>query len=822
MKWINRAEWAGWASKALIAGAVLMATGAGGAGCLTRPVGTQPPTTKVNFTSQVAQQQVDKVDLLFAIDNSPSMADKQNILSEAVPNLLHGLVYPQCVMSDGTTPITPAQFADPTGTADNNYGCPQGSQPEFKPITDMHIGVVSSSLGSFGGDLCDDARIATTNNPRLNDRGRLLNPGDLANANPSHFLAWFPSNQGDPARHPAPPVPAIANFDTLQSDFQSIVAADGQAGCAFESQIESVYHFLVQPDPWTTIITTNFGGSLQADLGGPENIDAILLKQRSDFLRSDSLVAVIMLTDEDDSSVDPLSFGGTGFQFMNFNFAGSTVTRDPSATTTGTTAPRATNACATDPASPNCMSCLDPKAASAPECNDPVYGPYYGPKDDDLNVRFFHMKQRFGVDPQYPLQRYIDGFTKARVPDRATEHVITMNADGTRNVAPYTYASTCTNPLFAAKLPASPSEEVCSLTPGSRTSDLVFFAVIGGVPYQSLYNKDPKTNADASLLSPPDWVKILGQDPVNFNYTGIDPHMVQSTTPRDGIPWSETADVLGTNDVPDQPADYIVGRDYQTQGTDLQYACTFDLPSSAFTAGNQYRSCSGVTDCDCDFKDVSPPLCSGRQQQIKAKAYPTIREFSVVRALGDQGIIASLCPISLTVDPTDPTYGYNPAVTSIINRLKNALTQQCLPRQLTRDQSGNVPCLVLARLAEGDTCDKYKEKGLGLPDPAILSTFLEQQKQLSGDTSNGGIDLSTLAVCQVPQITVAQGASCKANADIGWCYVENSNAGTPAGRCTQALLFSAGSAEIAGATFFLQCIQQFSPGEAAGDTDASQ
>ena len=99
----------------LSAGAILTATGAGGAGCLTRPVSKADPTTKVNFTSTVSQQQVDKVDLLFMIDNSASMGDKQAILADAVPNLLVGLLKPKC--ADPATGIAAAgaPTADPLG-----------------------------------------------------------------------------------------------------------------------------------------------------------------------------------------------------------------------------------------------------------------------------------------------------------------------------------------------------------------------------------------------------------------------------------------------------------------------------------------------------------------------------------------------------------------------------------------------------------------------------------------------------------------------------------------------------------------------------------
>src|SRR3954462_8837784 len=78
MKWTNLAV-------------VGLALCAAGAGCLTRPVGQQPPTTKDNFLTTISQAQVDKVDILFAIDNSSSMGDKQAILADAVPLLITGL-----------------------------------------------------------------------------------------------------------------------------------------------------------------------------------------------------------------------------------------------------------------------------------------------------------------------------------------------------------------------------------------------------------------------------------------------------------------------------------------------------------------------------------------------------------------------------------------------------------------------------------------------------------------------------------------------------------------------------------------------------------
>ncbi len=816
MKWNSRlGRWlfvgGAWTATALVLGAA-------GTGCLSRPVGQQPPTTKVNFTSTVSQQAVDKVDLLFAIDNSASMGDKQAILADAVPDLINGLLKPRCVDSEGT-PDPGGNSADPVaGNKENRYGCPVGFEPEFKPVTDMHIGIVSSSLGNFGGDVC------AASNPRSNDQGRLINfklgGGEIEKAKPGNFLAWFPQSEenNDEKRHPRPanPIGAIEGADGLTENFRELVRGVDQNGCGLEAQLESVYRFLIQPDPWETV---TLDGNNQADLG--EGVDITVLQQRADFLRPDSLVAIIMLTDEEDSSADPLAIGGQGWAFMNKNFPGSQVFRGGQGQ--GTTAPRGTKACETDPGSEDCTSCgfaslCDEKLPSCqkikqdPNCKQSGaadksglgFDGYYGPKDDELNVRFHRMKERYGIDPQYPLRRYIDGFTKFRVPDRKAEHVVKQAANGRREIANYTSTPKCTNPLFAAKLPREPGDELCSLPRSTRSPDLIFFAVVGGVPHQLLHfaPNDP----EKSRITNADWEKILGRDPANFDFTGIDPHMIQSVAPRPGLPGPAPRGENG-------PDEYH-GREWDTNKNDLQYACTFNLP--------QPKTCTATdTSCDCaPDSNTNPPLCGQGAEQIKAKAYPTVRELQVVRALGEQGIVSSLCPIQLD-DPTQPTYGYRPAVAAIIDRLKNALTTQCLPQKLREpgdDPNEGVPCLVLAQLSDpGDKCENF---GLQPPKPEILKVFLEQQRAETGNAGDGGLDLAALPVCEIPQETVPRGATCKDSIEKRWCYVENdpANKKNPAGRCPQALIFSGGTADLVGARFSLQCIQQFAAGAAAGET----
>ena len=103
--------------------------------------------------------------------------------------------------------------------------------------------------------------------------------------------------------------------------------------------------------------------------------------------------------------------------------------------------------------------------------------------------------------------------------------------------------------------------------------------------------------------------------------------------------------------------------------SDLQYACTFPLAVS--------RDCAtAITQTGCDCATKPSPICDPNvpTTQVRGKAYPPVRELSVARKLGDQAIVASLCPIHTTpATPDDPLYGYRPAMKAIIDRLKLGL-----------------------------------------------------------------------------------------------------------------------------------------------------
>ena len=85
--------------------------------------------------------QTDKIDLLFVVDNSASMQDKQVLLARTVPTMLRQIINPPCIDEDGAIV---AEVDSP------NAVCPEGSFRTHIPVKDMHIGVVSSSLGGHG------------------------------------------------------------------------------------------------------------------------------------------------------------------------------------------------------------------------------------------------------------------------------------------------------------------------------------------------------------------------------------------------------------------------------------------------------------------------------------------------------------------------------------------------------------------------------------------------------------------------------------------------------------------------------------------------
>ncbi len=559
-----------------------------------------------------------RMDIVFEIDNSRSMADKQEVLSLVVAKLVESLAHPPCVDATGT-PI-PNQPADPSFC-----DCPAGSSRLHAPITDMHIGVISSSIGGHGSDACAASEIFTCNgqpNTSNNDRGHLLsrkNPctGDVIPTYENQgFLNWDPLKQSMPA--------GTDDMVALGNSFKDMVLGVGQIGCGYESQLEAWYRFLVDPEPYDTISMAN-------GIFVPAGTDQALLQQRADFLRPDSVLAIFMLTDENDCSTK--EFGQ--FPYVNqLKNANGTVFHLPR--------PRAE--CAVDPNDPCCRSCGQPpgNCPADPSCLD-GNGNVIALTDaeDPTNLRCFEQKRRFGIDFMYPIDRYTAGLTQPMVPDRSGQLV--------------------NNPIYSDLNLGDNIKDI-------RTPDKVFMTGIVGVPWQLIARNPamPELGVkDAAELLVPDgngetgWDQILG-DPANY-IPPKDMHMVESINPRPGLA------------PPNSPAnaDPIHGHEYTSvQQSDLQFACIFPL--------KQPKDCTvmGTIGCECTNPNNDSPLCNpnNKFEQVNAKAYPGLRELSLLKSLGDRGVVGSICPVQAS-DDTSPTYAYLPVWTAFIERAKGVLGQ---------------------------------------------------------------------------------------------------------------------------------------------------
>lgn len=707
--------------------------------CLTRPVETIEPRVSTTIREAVPNSKVDKIDILISIDDSGSMADKQKILAEALPELVTALANPKCFDDDGNV------FPSP---------CPEGSQPEFDPINDIHIGIVSTSLGARGSSVCTFAQ------QPLGDRnGELLELGGVPTFEGRGFLVWNPDSDDN-----APGL--YKDVEVLRTDLEKMVIGVGQEGCGYEAQLESLYRFLVDPEPYDEIQLGTVSGQRETRSKG---IDQEVLKQRADFLRADSLVAVVMLSDENDCSFD---VNGTGFY---------------TAAAPELLASKGTAVCMSNPTDPCCMPCGDKSELcdSDPSCAMPA------PIENGLSgLTCWEQKRRYGADHLYPLQRYIDGFSKREI--RNTDHELVDN------------------PLFV------------SADGFLRDPSRVFVLGIAGVPWQLIARQDvdgqPKLTLGVQtakeMSESGTWAKIAG-DPTNY-VPPTDPHMVESWRPREAL-----AD-------PDSPrgADPFIGHEFYIQRSindseqyqdRLQHGCIFELPEPI--------DCTlPGTNCDCDETDWKNPLCQApdgsysSETQYFAKAYPSLRQLSMLEGLGDQGVVSSICPAQLSDNGIEATdFGYRPAIAALVDRLKVELSDPCLPTKLQPDVDGQVSCLAIeGRFTGAETCECDAASARRDFDAAALlqdSNFAEvaQYQQLD-------------CFCRIEQLHGEEQKLCReqiaepivtseGQAD-GWCYIDATSApvlGNPqlAAHCPdtqERVLRFVGAGEIQdNATLFLHC-----------------
>jgi hypothetical protein len=224
------------------------------------------PICGAHSTCEPLQRAIDKVDLLFVIDNSDSMAEEQGRLTAQFERMVAMLT-----------------------TGDRGPGL-----AKFAAVTDLHIGVVSSDMGATGIDdlkNCDDR----------GDDGILQH--EVASNAPASLMcaASYPpflSHDVDSG---------TSNVLETANDL-ACIAPLGTDGCGFEQPLEAALKALwpaVDPMPVNGINRITFmpdrTGNADSTLGhGDDALNGGFL--RNDPERGESMIAVVVLSDKDDGS----------------------------------------------------------------------------------------------------------------------------------------------------------------------------------------------------------------------------------------------------------------------------------------------------------------------------------------------------------------------------------------------------------------------------------------------------------------------------------------------------------------------------------------
>ncbi len=760
---------------------------------------------------RLAQGAVDRLDILLAIDNSRSMADKQQILRAAVPDLISSLVNPPCVDADGVIVEQPISPLD---------DCAQGER-HFEPVLDIHIGIISSSLGGHGADGCEPA-LDPTKDPTQNDHGWLIHR-DIHGATISTyqdlgFLVW----DGDPTEPTHSPA-GESDADQLTTVFADMVAGVGELGCGFEANLESWYRFLIDPEPYQSIELDDPDkgpgavAMISTDALGAIVVDGTLLQQRRDFLRPDSLLVIVMVADENDCSIRD---GGA------YWLVGQLLSAPGSLNQWQLAAPTAE--CNNKSEGPNdecCLSCWQAgttaelcKTDDPGECN-----PLLLPLDEDpINLRCWDQKRRFGVDFLYPIDRYVRGLTEPQVPNALGEVMA--------------------NPLFSD---LDPSDENSTI----RDPGLVFVAGIVGVPWQDIARRNAAGNPDlesgldadgdpvggfmtvAEMRQPVSghsydtWDLVLGAPQQYYSNPASalpkDPLMVESIGPRSSQPHelygnaiAATHPITGQEVIP--PGQNGTGSWNAINGhewlnldkNDLQYACIFPLQTT--------RDCSldpPPTACDCIKPEDQSPLCQAQPTagfgttQYYGKAHPSLRQLQLLKDVGDRAIVASICPAQQD-DFTAKDYGYRPAMGAVIERLSVTLGAQCLGQALNVGAEGSVSCVVI-EATHDNVCS------CSLPGRTALTAQHAAATAVAQDPFNPGWN----CFCVIDQLSGGGLSSCQSTvSDLlgthGWCYVDPAagvGSASLVAECPtdrkRRIRFVGEGAPVAGSTVFLSCTE---------------
>ncbi|HET8933454.1 MAG TPA: hypothetical protein VFN67_08450 [Polyangiales bacterium] len=210
---------------------------------------------------------LDKVDLLFVVDNSNSMAGEQALLRAQFPRLMETLT---------------------TGRRS-----PDDPRP-FTPVRDLHVGVVSTDMGIPGVELPPSCHADGGDDGKL--QNKLFGTSDATCESQYPVFLTYDASIDSPLQ--------------LAKDF-SCVATLGTGGCGFESQLEAPFKALmpriltdargaVVQNPYRFLATDEIRTWGRGDLPVAQGGNAGFLRQDP---KDPSLLVIVLLTDEEDCSV---------------------------------------------------------------------------------------------------------------------------------------------------------------------------------------------------------------------------------------------------------------------------------------------------------------------------------------------------------------------------------------------------------------------------------------------------------------------------------------------------------------------------------------
>ncbi len=242
--------------------ASLLALSSASVGCLERRLESVAPCTRSSVTQNVRVQYVDTVDLLFVIDDSGSMEAEQQSLEREIPRLVSVLA---------------------SGDRDGD-----GMQ-DFRPVRSLQVGVVSTDLGAG----LPTPRSLGACVHGVGEGGVLRRTGTGCGVDDDGVFSFA---RGD---DPTSFISDVSCATTL-----------GTSGCGLEQPLEAALRAITpaMPTEWTAPGYTP-PRFLDPDTGA-YTMPGNALGANAGFVRNESVLAVVLVTDEEDcSAADTTIFG---------------------------------------------------------------------------------------------------------------------------------------------------------------------------------------------------------------------------------------------------------------------------------------------------------------------------------------------------------------------------------------------------------------------------------------------------------------------------------------------------------------------------------